>query len=167
MIQLCKIFDEPIAAFYPLASSKTANGTSGSCSEVALYGSIISGKPLAFIPIEGMKPCPLELRRKYPQGFFLRVKGQAMNNILPDGSFAFIDPLQSAPIDNRVYALCLNDDDAIIRRIKKLGNGFELLPDSNDPTLKPSIFDYADEGSNRIVVVGRVVWMMLPFDWEL
>ena len=166
MIQLCKIFDEPISAFYPKKCSKTADGGNGYFAEVALYGSIAAGKPLAILPCEDSRMIPIELHRKFPQGFLLKVEGESMSNVLPNGSYAFIDPEQNRPIDNGVYAFCLNQDDATIKRVRNLENGYELLPDSKDPTFKPTVFDNANDTSDEITIIGRVVWMMLPFDWE-
>jgi len=165
MIQLCQIFDEPISAFYPKECSLTADGGNGYYTEVALYGSIAAGDPITILPCEDSRMVPIELHRKFPQGFFLEVEGESMNNVLPNGSYAFIDPEQDQPVDNGVYAFCLNQDNATIKRVRNLANGYELLPDSKDPTFKPTVFDYGDDASSEITIIGRVVWMMLPFDW--
>jgi len=167
LIQLCRAFNEPISAFYPEEYSRVSDSSNGHYADVAVYGSIAAGKPLAIIPIEDTRPIPTEMHRKYPEGFFLKVDGESMNNVLPNGSFALIDPSQTYPTDNGAYALCLNQDDATIKRIRTLENGYELLPDSKDPTFRPIVFDYADADSNEIMIIGRVVWMMLPFDWAI
>ncbi|MCL1797994.1 MAG: XRE family transcriptional regulator [Eggerthellaceae bacterium] len=167
MIQLAQIFDEPIAHFYPEKYSKTAQSTPEVYTDVALFGSIAAGKPLAIIPIENTLPIPREVHQRYPEAFLLKVDGESMNNVLPNGAYALIDPSQNEPVDNGAYAFCLNQEDATIKRIKKLTNGYELLPDSKDSTFKPLVFDYSDEDSQEIAIIGRAVWMLLPFDWEI
>ena len=51
--------------------------------------------------------------------------------------------------------------------MKKLANGFELAPDSDDPTYRPMVYDYGIEGTDEITVIGRVFWYVLPFDWTI
>lgn len=60
----------------------------------------------------------------------------------------------------------MNGYDATIKRVKPLNNGFELAPDSTDPTFKPAVYDYGIEGTETITLIGRVVYHVLPFDWE-
>ena len=60
----------------------------------------------------------------------------------------------------------MNGYDATIKRVRKLNNGFELVPDSNDPTYRPQTFNYNEPGTQTITVIGRVVYYVLPFDWE-
>jgi len=167
MTQLCRIFDEPISAFYPQECSKTSDGGNGYYAEVALYGSIAAGKPLAILSCEDSRTIPIEMHRRFPQGFLLKVEGESMNNVLPNGAYAFIDPKQRKPIDNGVYAFCLNQDDATIKRVRNLENGYELVPDSKDPTFKAIVFDKDNTDADEITIIGRVVWMMLPFDWDI
>ena len=56
---------------------------------------------------------------------------------------------------------------ATIKRVVKLANGFELMPDSKDPTYKPVLYDYGVEGTELITVIGEVVWYTLPFDFVI
>ena len=51
--------------------------------------------------------------------------------------------------------------------MRKLSNGFELAPDSTDPTFRSVVYDYGIEGTETITVIGRVVWYTLPYDWDL
>lgn len=168
LIQLSHIFEVPISYFYP-PSLSNENGFSSEVAyvDVPLYGSIAAGKPLAIIPVEDTHPIPIEMHQKFPQAFLLRVEGESMNNVLPDGALAFIDPDQTDPVDEAVYAFCVNDDDATIKRVKKLAHGFQMSPDSKDPTFKPIVYDDHNETPDDITIIGRVVWMMFPFDWTL
>lgn len=166
LLQLSTIFEVPIESLYPPHPSQGFT-TEGAYIDIPLYGSIAAGKPLAIIPVEDTHPIPIEMHRKHPQGFLLKVEGESMNNVLPHGSYALIDPNKTTPQDNNAYALCINDDNATIKRVKQLENGCELIPDSKDPTFKPSIYDRNKETPDKITIIGQVVWMMLPFDWEI
>lgn len=88
-----------------------------------------------------------------------------MNRVLPNGCYALVDPRQTADCDGAPYAVCVNGYDATIKRVRKLNNGFELVPDSNDPTYEKKTYNYNDPDTETITVIGRVVYYVLPFDW--
>ena len=134
--------------------------------DVPLYGSIAAGTPILMDSAESMHPVPTIVRKRYPDAFLLRVEGNSMNRVLPNGSFALVDPCDEVTADNKPHAVCVNGYSATIKRVRKLANGFELAPDSTDPTYKPVVYDYGVEGTETITVIGRVVWYCVPFDWE-
>lgn len=133
--------------------------------EVPLYGAIATGTPIEMIPTAGTFSMPVQIHDKYPDAFLLRVSGESMNKILPDGCYALVDPCDEIERDNQPYAICVNGYDATIKRVHKLANGFELVPDSTDPTYKSKIYDYGEPGTEHITVIGRVVYHVIPFDW--
>lgn len=134
--------------------------------EVPLYGKIAAGTPIEMIEVEETFPLAKEKHDEFPNAFFLRVKGESMNRILPNGVLALIDPCDTIDYDNAPYAICVNGFDATIKRVHKLNNGFELVPDSNDPTFKTAVYDYGVEGTEVITPIGRVVYDVKPFDWR-
>lgn len=140
--------------------------TRGAFIDIPLYGSIAAGTPLEMIKVEDTHPIPLEVQKNYPNAFLLRVVGESMNKILPNGSYALIDPCETVERDGQPYAVCVNGYDATIKRVKKLHNGFELVPDSTDPTFASTIYDYGIEGTEIITVIGRVVWYCIPYEWR-
>lgn len=134
-------------------------------SEVPIYGSIAAGTPIEMIPVDDFHQIPSEMHSRYPNAFLLRVSGESMNHILPNGSYALIDPREEVVKDNDPYAVCINGYDATIKRVKKLENGFQLVPDSTDPTFPVQTFNYNEPGTDEITVIGKVVWHVIPFDW--
>lgn len=134
--------------------------------EVPLYGAIAAGTPIEMIPVENSQPVPSEVRRRYPSAFLLKVEGDSMNKILPNGCYALVDPCDAVEHNGAPYAVCVNGYDATIKRVNKLNNGFELAPDSNDPTYSKQVFNYNEPGTQTITVIGEVVYFVLPFDWE-
>lgn len=130
-----------------------------------LYGSIAAGTPIEMVEVEDTFPVPAEMHRRYPDAFLLCVEGESMNRVLPNGCMALVDPCDTVEYDGEPYAVCVNGYDATIKRVRALANGFELDPDSTDPTYKPVVYDYGEEGTETITVIGRVVWYCVPFDW--
>lgn len=134
--------------------------------DVPLFGSIAAGAPIEMIETDEYFPVPTQIVDKYPSAFLLKVQGESMNRVLPSGSYALVDPTGER-IDGKVYALTVNGYDATIKRVKALANGFELIPDSTDSTYKSKIYDYGKEGTDIITIIGRVVWITFPFDYEI
>lgn len=133
--------------------------------EVPLYGAIAAGTPIEMEEVDASFVIPSAIHARYPRAFLLRVQGESMNKKLPNGSYALINPTKEV-IDGRAYAVCVNGYDATIKRIRKFENGFELSPDSTDPTIKPMVYDYGVEGTDTITVIGEVVWCVYPYDFD-
>lgn len=133
--------------------------------DVPLLGSIAAGTPIEMVETDKSHPVPAKVMERYPDAKLLEVKGSSMNRILPDGCYALVDPCDNVERDNQPYAVCVNGYDATIKRVHKLANGFELVPDSTDPTYKAKVYDYGEPGTETVTVIGRVVYYVLPFDW--
>lgn len=147
-------------------SEKKTGASDDAYIDVPLFGSIAAGTPIEMIEVDDTFPIPTRMHEQYPNAFLLKVVGSSMNRILPDGCYALIDPCDDIEVDNKPYAVCVNGNDATIKRVHKLANGFELVPDSTDPTFKAKVYDYGEEGTERITVIGRVVYHVIPFDWS-
>lgn len=163
LIALCHLFNAHITDFYGETISIESTTL---FIDIPVYGSIAAGTPIEMVEVEDTFPLPEGKRNEYPNAFFLRVKGESMNRVLPDGVLALIDPCETIDYDNDPYAVCVNGHDATIKRVHKLNNGFELVPDSTDPTFKPVVYDYGIEGTETITPIGRVVYHVIPFDWK-
>lgn len=133
--------------------------------DVPLYGSIAAGKPLEMSDIEDSMPIPSAMHNRYPDAFLLKVAGTSMDRILPNGCYALVDPCDTVEHDGRPYAVCVNGYDATIKRVRKLANGFMLVPDSNDPTYKPQVYDYGVPDTETITIIGEIVYYILPYEW--
>ena len=135
---------------------------------IPLYGAIAAGTPIEMVPVDDFHPVPMKIKRKHPNAFLLKVEGDSMNRVLPNGSYALVAPSRKEPvIDNHAYAVCVNGYDATIKRVKKLANGIELIPDSIDPTYKPKVYDYGLEETETITIIGEIVWYTIPFDFQI
>lgn len=158
---------EKLAAVFGVSTSDMVNDQSDISNfvDVPLYGSIAAGTPIEMHAVDSSHPVPTKVREKYPDSFLLKVEGDSMNRILPNGCYALVDPRQTADCNGAPYAVCVNGYDATIKRVRKLNNGFELVPDSNDPTYKKKTYNYNEPDTDTITVIGRVVYYVLPFDW--
>lgn len=145
---------------------KLKGDTSHEFVDVPLYGSIAAGTPIEMMEVEDTQPVPTKVHERYPDAFLLKVEGESMNRILPNGCYALVDPCERVSVNGAPYAVCVNGYDATVKRVRRLNNGFELAPDSNDPTYKPAVFDYGEPNTQTITVIGRVVYYVLPFDWS-
>lgn len=170
LIELCKLYKVLISDFflpkYEYAVVKFDDDSA--CEEFAdvpVYGSIAAGTPIEMIPVDEFHQIPAAMHARYPHAFLLRVQGESMNRVLPNGCYALIDPREEVAKDNDPYAVCVNGYDATIKRVKKLANGFQLVPDSTDPTYPVQTFNYNEPGTDEITVIGKVVWHVIPFDW--
>ena len=168
--------DDLVSDAYGLAAKEHGRGKRVSarddedCSSVELrvFGRIAAGTPLEMEEGDFGFPCPSYLIRRHPKAFYLQVDGESMSRVLPNGSFVLVDPeLRGRIIDNDVYALCVNGYDATVKRVRKLENGLELIPDSLDPTFHSMVYDQTVENTEFITIIGKVIWYTVPFDFEI
>lgn len=110
---------------------------------------------------------PSDIYERFPQAFLLKVEDDSMNRVLPNGCYALINPCQEASKPMKAYAVCVNGFDATIKRVKPLSNGYELIPDSIDPTFRPQIFDFNEIDTQPVSIIGEVVWYLVPFGFEI
>lgn len=129
--------------------------------KVPLYGSISAGMPLEMIPVEEIVEIPSCISDKYPDAFLLRVNGDSMNRVVPNGAYALIDPC--IDINNGdIVAVSIDNFAATLKRYFKLHNSTALEPDSYDPSFTPRIFN--DNSFETVNVLGKMVWFMSAFD---
>ena len=146
--------------------STTVESSTADFVDVPLYGSIAAGTPIEMHAVDSSHPVPTKIRERYPDAFLLKVEGDSMNRVLPNGCYALVDPRQTADCNGAPYAVCVNGYDATIKRVRKLNNGFELVPDSNDPTYEKRTYNFNEPDTETVTVIGRVVYYVLPFDWS-
>ena len=133
--------------------------------EVPLLSRIAAGDPVEMEDYEDAFPIPAQVHDRYPDAVLLRVDGESMNRILPNGCYALVDPCTDVEHDGKPYAVCVNGYDATIKRVRKLNNGFQLIPDSNDPTYTPTTYNFNEPQTDPVTVIGEVVYYVLPYDW--
>jgi len=129
---------------------------------VPLYGSIAAGTPVEMQQADDMFPIPASLHDAHPSAFMLRVRGNSMNRVLPDGFLALIEPVDSVDVSGQIYAVAIGEQSATVKRVILHDNGFTLQPDSTDPTYRARLYDYSKPTGEEVSVIGRVVWWCSP-----
>lgn len=147
-------------------SEESPSADVSSMQSVPLLGSIAAGTPIEMRAVDNSFPVPARIMEQHPHAFLLRVDDESLNRVLPNGAYALVDPCDEVESNGKPYAVCVNGYDATIKRVRRLSNGFELAPDSTDPTYRSVVYDYGIEGTETITVIGRVVWYTLPYDWD-
>lgn len=131
-----------------------------------VMGEIAAGTPIEMTEIIDNHPCPKQIADKHPNSGWLRVEGDSYNRSIPNGCYALIDFDLKEPNEHSPFAVCVNGYSATIKRVKRLANGYELIPNSYDPTYLPMIYDYNKDDTEEITIIGQVVYAAFPFDWE-
>lgn len=126
-----------------------------------LFGSIAAESPVEMLPVTEYVEIPSSLLARYPHAFYLRISGESMNRILPNGSFALIDPSQKELIDGQLYALRIGQNDATVKRARVTLAAVTLVPESFDPNFRPQEFDRVS-ARESIESIGRIVWFCAP-----
>ena len=134
--------------------------------KVPLYGRIAAGMPIEMLPVEDEQWVRPDVLADHPNGFYLRVTGESMNRVLPDGSLAFVDP--EAEVGNGdVAALTVGGQDATVKRYYRGSSSVTLSPDSADASFKDVILDYSVPGTDEVSLIGKVVWFTAPYGGRL
>lgn len=127
-----------------------------------LYGTIAAGVPREMWTLESELPVPSELISKYPDSFFLRVEGNSMNKLIPDGSYALIVPTENVQNGDTV-AVNINGYDATLKQWYKTNNSLILSPCSYDSEFEDLVYRDGDESNPTVRVLGVMVWFMGDF----
>ncbi len=140
-----------------------ANTRRESVVDIPLFGSIAAGEPLEMLANDELYPLPSSIYHKHPKAFYLKVEGESMNRVLPNESYALIDPALRELHEGNVYAVSVDNCTATIKRIHILDDGIALMPDSFDPTFKPAVFNNSSKTAHTLRILGQVVWYTVPY----
>lgn len=99
--------------------------------------------------------CPPEFCRE--GNFFVRVHGDSMDKVLPDGSYALIDVHNEVSSGN-VALVKVNGDEATIKRVKLMDGAVFLEPESSNPEHRRRVIDETNPDSPEVRLIGRVVY---------
>lgn len=166
MIEMSEILNVSLAYLLGM-SSKPELSEASDMVPVPLLDSIAAGTSIEMIDVDKTYDIPAEIHNKYPQAFLLKVTDDSMNRVLPNGCYALINPCREATEPMKAYAVCVNGFNATIQRVRPLSNGYELIPDSIDPTFRPQIFDFNEIDTQSVSIIGEVVWYLVPFGFEI
>lgn len=100
---------------------------------------------------------PPKIIEAHPGVVYAEVPDERVNRIIPRGYIAMIDLDESKPKNGSVYCAVI-DGEVVFGRLLLLLNGYELIPESFDPTARPMIVDYDTTIVDRLaLVVGAIM----------
>ena len=107
--------------------------------DIPLIGTVACGKPIfAEENIQAVFPVSTHIAPPPHKYFFLRAKGDSMNNAgVHDGDLVLIRE-QHVASDNEIV-VALVDDEATIKRFRRIDDYIALIPDSTDESFKTMI----------------------------
>lgn len=128
--------------------------------QAPLLGRVAAGAPRDAFPIEEYVAVPHSLHERYPNAFFLRVSGESMNRVLPNGCLALVVP-ESEVVNEHVYVFGTESGDFTVKRASVTEDRITLMPDSYLPGYEP--IEFTRSGGRPLPrVIGRVVWFTMP-----
>ncbi len=169
LLKLCKLFEISLADLWAPKDSYEYAVVALNDSDyidLPIMGEIAAGTPKDMLEIIDNHPCPKQIAEKHPNSGWLRVEGDSFNKALPNGVLALVDFDLREPNEHDPFAVCVNGYTATIKRVKRLANGYELIPNSYDPTYLPIIYDYNRDDTDTVTIIGQVVYASYPLDWE-
>lgn len=155
LLKLCSVLE--VSASYLLCTDENQPDDV----DVPLYGAISAGTPIDMESVSEYYPIPAIVHERFPNAFLLRIEGESMNRILPNGSIALIDPSPEITYDGQPYAVSVNELTATVKRVRRTARGIELIPDSTDPTFETQVLERGVDNAT-VSVIGRVVWHRVP-----
>lgn len=143
--------------YYYKRSGMTPSKPMSSNSYAPVVGNIAAGEPRqAFEQSNETHWVDPNVLEAHPDGFFLRVSGDSMNLILPDGCFAFVAPGEVQSGD--IAAVKVNGDEATIKRVKMYDGVVILEPESSNTEHRRRVIDESDPDAPAVRILGKVVW---------
>lgn len=170
LIQLVKLYGVSLDSILEIgvAGDNSVNCNHNSrMTAVPLLSGITATASIEVINSDETYDIPADIYERFPQAFLLKVEDDSMNRVLPNGCYALINPCQQASKPMKAYAVCMNGFEATIKRVKPLSNGYELIPDSVDPTYRSRIFDFNEIDAQSVSIIGEVIWYLVPFGFEI
>ena len=119
-----------------------------------LRGKVHAGDACEPDVFDDLVECPASIAAGHPNAYFLRVEGDCMSRIYPEGSLILIDP-DMVPQDGSIAVVSIDGADFVMRRLRKGSRTLMLCPDSYSDEYDDIVVD-PDE--HTIEFVATVVW---------
>lgn len=161
LIKLSEIFNcsiDYILCKSDIRNLKNISDSNDSLFLIPVLGKIAAGQPiLAEEYIEGYLPVDPNVYGLKTSNdlFYLRVSGQSMNLKIKNGDYALIRKQDTADDGDIIVAIVNSDDEATLKRYKKLNEQFVLLePMSSDPSIESITVDLKN---TKFQIIGKAI----------
>lgn len=128
-----------------------------------LLGRVHAGKAQEPDVLQDAVPVPYEIIKRHPQGYFLQVEGDCMDNVYPEGCYILIDPEQR-PSNGSIAVVSIDGADYVMRRLYRGANTLILSPDSHNADHEDMVFAATTE--HTVEFHGTVVWFQSSKEME-
>lgn len=128
-----------------------------------LLGRVHAGKAQEPDVLQDAIPVPYEIIHRHPQGYFLQVEGDCMDNVYPEGCYILIDPEQR-PSNGSIAVVSIDGADYVMRRLYRGANTLILSPDSHNAEHEDMVFAATTE--HTVEFHGTVVWFQSSKEME-
>ncbi len=128
-----------------------------------LLGRVHAGKAQEPDVLQDAIPVPYEIIHRHPQGYFLQVEGDCMDNVYPEGCYILIDPEQR-PSNGSIAVVSIDGADYVMRRLYRGANTLILSPDSHNAEYEDMVFAATTE--HTVEFHGTVVWFQASKEME-
>lgn len=128
-----------------------------------LLGRVHAGQAQEPDVLQDAIPVPYEIIKHHPQGYFLQVEGDCMDNVYPEGCYILIDPEQR-PSNGSIAVVSIDGADYVMRRLYRGANTLILSPDSHNAKHEDIIFSSTAE--HTVEFHGTVVWFQSSKEME-
>ena len=106
---------------------------------------------------------PLSVAKRHPRGYFLKVEGNCMSKVYPEGCFILIDPMLE-PTNGSIAVFSINGADYVMRKLYRGANTLILSPDSYEDGYEDIVIANSDD--YEVKFVGTVVWFQAAKELE-
>ena len=128
-----------------------------------LLGRVHAGEAQEPDVLQDAIPVPYEIIKRHPQGYFLQVEGDCMDNVYPEGCYILIDPEQR-PSNGSIAVVSIDGADYVMRRLYRGANTLILSPDSHNAEYEDMVFSATTE--HTVEFHGTVVWFQSSKEME-
>lgn len=146
-----------------LPPSNAIKPTTAKPAYAPLLGRVHAGKAQEPDVLQDAVPVPYEIIKRHPQGYFLQVEGDCMDNVYPEGCYILIDPEQR-PSNGSIAVVSIDGADYVMRRLYRGANTLILSPDSHNADHEDMVFGAATE--HTVEFHGTVVWFQSSKEME-
>lgn len=146
-----------------LPPSNAIKPTTAKPAYAPLLGRVHAGKAQEPDVLQDAVPVPYEIIKRHPQGYFLQVEGDCMDNVYPEGCYILIDPEQR-PSNGSIAVVSIDGADYVMRRLYRGANTLILSPDSHNADHEDMVFAATTE--HTVEFHGTVVWFQSSKEME-
>lgn len=143
-----------IARVIGVPASEIISPSQGGAREIPLLGAVAAGHWRDVVS-DATETVPIPAWLQGNNLFALRVTGDSMDKIVPDGGIIAVNPDDLDLVGGRVYVVANGHHETTFKRFS--ASPPRLLPCSNNPEHQP-----IEIGREPFLTIGRAIWAMIP-----